>query len=286
MHGSLETLYFLLFDGFIWGLIIALIALGLSLIFGIMGIINMAHGDIFMIGGVLTVVLVARIGNLWPLLIIIPLIVGISALPVERWILRPYEGKPLTTMIATIGISFIIEEITLIFFGGAAHMVHEPTTFTVHLLGINYPGYNIIAGLVSMICILLLWSGLRLTKIGVYIRATIEEPEMADAIGINTGQIRSLTFAAGASLAAFGGVLAAPIHQVSYLMGQDVILFCFIVVIVGGLGNLMGTLVAAVFLSAVQEGLSLVFTPVNSNVIILLLMALILVIKPKGMFSS
>lgn len=286
MNDLLSTVAFLFIDGIIWGLMIALIALGLSLIFGIMGIINMAHGDIYMVGAALALVFSGITGSFWPTLIIVPLIVGIFAMPVERWILRPYEGKPLTTMVATIGVSFIIQQVTLIVFGGEPHMVREPINFTVQLFGVGYSGYKIIAAVISIACISLFWLALHRTNFGVYIRATMEQPEMSDAIGINTSLIRAVTFGIGVSMAAFGGVLAAPIHKVFYLMGADVILFSFIVVIVGGLGNLQGTLVAALLLSAIEGVLCAFFEPINARVIILLFMALVVVFRPRGLFTA
>ena len=282
----ISNITFLFLDGIIWGFVIALIALGLSLIFGIMGIINMAHGDIFMIGAVLGLVFGGMMGSFWPALIVAPLVVGIFALPMERWVLRPYEGKPLTTMVATIGISFIIQQVTLMVFGGEPHMVHEPISFTIQMFNVSYSGYKIFAAIIGIFCIALLWLGLHRTNFGVYIRATMEQPEMADAIGINTSLIRAVAFGIGAGMAAFGGVLAAPIHKVFYLMGADVILFSFIVVIVGGLGNLAGTLVAALLLSGLEGVLCAFFEPINARVIILLLMALVVVFRPRGLFSA
>lgn len=286
MNDLISNVAFLFLDGIIWGFVIALIALGLSLIFGIMGIINMAHGDIFMVGAVLALVFGGMMGGFWPALIAAPLVVGVCALPLERWVLRPYEGKPLTTMVATIGLSFIIQQFTLMVFGGEPHMVHEPVNFTMQIFGVAYSGYKVFAAVIGMACIGLLWLGLHRTNFGVYIRATMEQPEMADAIGINTSLIRAVTFGIGAAMAAFGGVLAAPIHKVFYLMGADIILFSFIVVIVGGLGNLAGTLVAALLLSGIEGVLCAFFEPINARVIILLLMALVVVFRPRGLFSS
>jgi len=286
LNDLISTISFMFLDGIIWGFVIALIALGLSLIFGIMGIVNMAHGDIFMIGAVLALVLGGLLGSFWPALIVVPLLVGICALPVERWILRPYEGKPLTTMVATIGVSFIIQQVTLMVFGGEPHMVHEPIQFTIPLFAAAYSGYRVFAAVIGIVCIALLWLGLHRTSFGIYIRATMEQPEMADAIGINTSLIRAVTFGIGAGMAAFGGVLAAPIHKVFYLMGADVILFSFIVVIVGGLGNLAGTLVAALLLSGIEGVLCVFFEPINARVLILLLMALVVVFRPRGLFSA
>lgn len=285
MSDAVYNLLFLLADGVIWGIIIALISLGLSLIFGIMGIINMAHGDIYMIGAVLTVVVTGWFGIFLPALIIVPIIVGVLAIPVERWVLRPFEGKPLITMVATIGVSFIIQQCVLMAFGGTPKIVPYPIRGNINLFGISYPCYRLFAAAVGVLLIGLLWLALYRTDFGIYIRATMENPDMADSIGINTNFIRAGTFGLGAGLAAAGGVLAAPINQVFFLMGTNVILLSFIVVIVGGLGSLQGALIAALILSGVEGLLSAALDPVQVKAAIMFLMALILVFRPRGLFG-
>ena len=285
MPDVVYNLLFLFTDGVIWGILIALISLGLSLIFGIMGIINMAHGDIYMIGAVLTVVVTGWFGIFLPALIIVPIIVGVLAIPLERWVLRPFEGKPLITMVATIGLSFIIQQCVLMAFGGTPKIVPYPIHGNINLFGISYPRYRLFAAAVGLLLIGLLWFALHRTDFGIYIRATMENPEMADSIGINTNFIRAGTFGLGAGLAAAGGVLAAPINQVFFLMGTDVILLSFIVVIVGGLGSLQGALIAALILSGVEGLLSAALDPVQVKAAIMFLMALILVFRPRGLFG-
>ncbi len=285
MPDVVSNLLFLLADGIIWGIIIALIALGLSLIFGIMGIINMAHGDLYMIGAVLAVVLSDWLGIFLPALIIVPIIVGVLSMPLERWVLRPFEGKPLITMVGTIGLSFIIQQSVLMTFGGTPKIVHFPVHGVVDLFGVPYPRYRLFAAAVGLLLIGLLWLVLYRTGFGVFVRATMEEPDIADAIGINTSSIRIMTFGLGAGLAAAGGVLAAPIRQVFFLMGSDVILISFIVVIVGGLGSLQGALIVALIFSSVEALLSAALDPVQSKAVIMLLMALILVFRPHGLFG-
>ncbi len=284
MPDLLANLLFLLVDGLVWGLIIALIALGLTLIFGIMGIINMAHGDLYMVGAVLAVVLGSWV-NFWLALVLAPIILGIAALPVERWVLRPFEGKPLVTMVGTIGVSFIVQQVVLMTFGGTPKIVAYPIFGVVNLIGGPYPAYRIFAAFAGLILIGALWLLIYKTNFGIYVRATMEVPEMADAIGINTSLIRVITFGLGAGLAAAGGVLAAPIRQVFFLMGADVILISFIVVIVGGLGSLKGALVAALGISAVEGMLSAALDPVQSRATIMMLMALVLVFRPRGLFG-
>jgi branched-chain amino acid transport system permease protein len=286
MTETLNNLLFLLTDGLVWGLVIALSALGLTLIFGVMGIINMAHGDLYMLGAMLAVVFSGWLGSFWPAFILAPMVVGIVALPAERWVLRPFEGKPLVTMVGTIGVSFIIQQAALIIFGGTPKIVMYPISGVINLFGVPYPAYRLFAAGLGLILIMGLWFLLYRTGVGILLRATVEQPEMADAIGINTSLIRAGTFGIGAFLAAAGGVLAAPIRQVFFLMGGDVLLFSFMVVIVGGLGSLKGALIAALFMSALEGLLTSIMSPVTSRALIMLLMALILVFRPRGLFSS
>ena len=281
-----STIFFLLVDGLIWGCIVALIALGLSLIFGIMNIINMAHGDLFMLGAVISVLVFDRLGSIWPALLIAPLILGIVALPTERYVLRPFEQKPLNTLIATLGLSFIIQQLVLMTWGGRPRRVLAPVEFTVDLFGVVFPGYRLVAGGLGLVLLGLLWLVVYKTSFGVKLRATIDQPEVADAMGIDTSRIRMLTFGLGVALAAAGGVLAAPIRNVFFLMGFDVMLMSFIVVIVGGLGNLLGTLVAALVLSGTEGFLSAFLAPVSARIVILILMAAFVVFRPRGLFSS
>lgn len=281
-----STIFFLLVDGLIWGCIVALIALGLSLIFGIMNIINMAHGDLFMLGAVISVLVFDRLGSIWPALLIAPLILGIVALPTERYVLRPFEQNPLNTLIATLGLSFIIQQLVLMTWGGRPRRVLAPVEFTVDLFGVVFPGYRLVAGGLGLVLLGLLWLVVYKTSFGVKLRATIDQPEVADAMGIDTSRIRMLTFGLGVALAAAGGVLAAPIRNVFFLMGFDVMLMSFIVVIVGGLGNLLGTLVAALVLSGTEGFLSAFLAPVSARIVILILMAAVVVFRPRGLFSS
>jgi branched-chain amino acid transport system permease protein len=284
MPETLNTLLFLLTDGLVWGLIVALCALGLTLIFGIMGIINMAHGEVYMLGAMLAVSFSGWTGSFWLAFLAAPLVVGILALPVERWVMRPFEGKPLVTMVGTIGLSFILQQVALIVFGGNPKLVAYPISGAVNLFGVIYPAYRLFAGGLGLVLIMGLWLLLYRTDVGILLRATMEQPEMADAIGINTSLIRVGTFGLGALLAAAGGVLAAPIRQVFFLMGGDIVLFSFMVVIVGGLGSLKGALIAALFMSGLEGLLSAVVDPVQARALIMLLMALILVFRPRGLF--
>jgi branched-chain amino acid transport system permease protein len=280
-----SVIMFQVVNGLLWGCIIALIALGLSLIFGIMQIINMAHGDLYMVGAVGAAIVSIQFGSLWPALVVVPLLLGLVAMPVERWVLRPFESRPLATMVGTLGLSFIIQQTVLITWGGTPTTVLPPVNFIVTVAGAPIPGYRLVAAGIGLALVGLLWAIIYKTHFGLLLRATIERPDIADALGVNTSTIRALSFGLGVALAGIGGVLAAPIENVFYLMGFDVLLFAFIVVIVGGLGSLSGTLVAALALSGLEGLFASFFEPVQARVIVFLLMAAVIVLKPRGLLG-
>lgn len=286
MPEIVSTLLFLLINGLIWGLIVALIALGLSFIFGVMGIVNMAHGDFYMAGAVLAFYLAPKLGNFWLCLILVPLIIAALSAPTERFILRPFEGHPSVTMIATIGISYIIQQIALATYGGIPKKMANPWPVSFDVLGVAYPGYRLLVAGISLLIIIGVWLLLYKTSYGILIRASIQDREMASAMGIDINKVLVTTFVLGSVLAAAGGILAAPIAQVFYLMGLDVILLCFIVVIIGGLGSLEGTLIAALVLCSLEGVMTSVLTPTQSRAAIFMVMVVVLVFRPRGLFGT
>ncbi len=282
----LSTILFLCINGLIWGMIIALISLGLSLIFGVMGIVNMAHGDFFMVGAVLAFTIFSRFGNFWISLAVVPVLIALVAIPTERYILRPFEGNPSLTMIATIGLSFIIQQIALATYGGVPKKLAPPIAAGIELLGVHYPVYRLLIALISGLVLVALWIFLYKTSFGILVRASMQDASMAQAMGINVNRVLMGTFALGAVLAAVGGVLAAPVTQVSYLMGNDVILLSFIVVIIGGLGSLKGTLIAALSICSVEGMLAFVLTPTEAKTAIFIIMVGVLIFRPEGLFDA
>lgn len=283
---DVDLLLFLMFNGLVYGFIIALIALGLSLVFGIMRIINMAHGDLYMVGAAGAVVLAQSGFSFWIALLVLPLVVGGLAIPVERYVLRPLEDRPLATMVGTLGISFILQQLALMTFGGQPRRLEEPISFTVQILGTAFPGYRLVAAGVGVVLLVGVWLLVHRSRMGLSLRVTIERPDIADAMGINTSRVRALTFGLGTALAVIGGVLAAPINNVSYLMGGGVLLVAFVVVIVGGLGSLGGTLLVALLFATAEGGTTFFMTPVDARIAILVLMAAIVLFRPRGLFGK
>lgn len=281
-----SDILFLFVNGFIWGLIIALIALGLTLIFGVMGIVNMAHGDFYMAGAVLSFYVVTSLGNFWLSLILVPAIVILISAPMERFILRPYEGYHSSSMIATVGISFIIQQIALGTYGGIPKKISNPWPVSLSFLGVDYPGYRLLVAFISILILLCLWLFLYRTSFGILVRASMQDREMASAMGINVNRVLITTFVIGSVLAAVGGVLAAPIYQVSYLMGHDVILLSFIVVIIGGLGSLKGTFISSLIICSIEGVMASFLSPVQARAAIFIIMIGVLMRRPRGLFAE
>lgn len=277
---------FLVFNGLVNGFLIALIALGLALVFGIMRIINMAHGDLYMLGAVGAVMFADAGIPFWAALVTMPLLLGGLAMPFERYVLRPLEDNALATMIATLGLSFILQQLALITFGGQPRRLNEPVSFSVQILGTSFPGYRLVAAGIGIALLAAVWFLVYRSKLGLSLRATIERPDIADAMGINTSRVRAASFGLGTALAAVGGVLAAPINNVSHQMGSGVLLVAFIVVIVGGLGSLGGALLVALVMSSVEGGITAYVTPVEAQIAVLLLMSVVVLVRPRGLFGK
>jgi len=282
----LNRFILVLTNGFIWALIVALVALGLSLIFGLMEIVNIAHGDLYMWGAVLAWYGVTLTGNFWVGVILAMAVMGGVGIVLERGALRPVEGIPAYTVVVTIGIGYILQQVALATFGGSPQKMPDPFPIVIEFLGVRYPGYRVFVAGVSTLALLGLWVFLFKTSIGLWIRASMQDREMANAMGVSVSKVYAVTFALGAMLAALGGALASPIVQVFYLMGYDLLVLAFIIVIVGGLGSLKGTLVAALIVCPLESVMTLIVTPTEARVISFLFMAAVLLVKPKGLFGA
>jgi branched-chain amino acid transport system permease protein len=272
-------------NGLVWGLILALIALGLTLVFGLLEIINISHGELYMLGAVLGWYVLQFTGNFWVALVLAPLAVGVLGLVIERGVLRPIEGKPIITIIATFGLSLIFQQGALSVFGGAPQRIPAPFEWNLTILGFGYSGYRFFVALCSIVAISALWGFLRRFKYGMWMRAVRQDREMALALGIPISRVYMLTFGLGSGLAALGGILAAPIVALEFRMGLDILPAVFIVVIIGGLGSLEGSLLAALLIGEL-EGLTSVFvTPTTARIFSLVFMSAVLLFRPEGLLG-
>jgi branched-chain amino acid transport system permease protein len=284
-------LFLALLEGTVSAFVLALTALGLSLVFGVMRIVNVAHGEFFMLGAVLAWAFTSFLPD-QPLagfllaLIGSPLVVGGIAIVADRLVLRRLNYTPEATIVATIGLLYIIQQLVLTLYGPNARPVVPPIQFRVLFPWFGYSGYKLVVVAASAALLLATWYTLMRTRIGLVMRATQFDRETAQTFGIPVGRVYALIFALGAMLAAIAGVLVVPIQQAHYLMGLDPLLLSFIVVIIGGLGSLRGTLVAA-FVIGISDGvISVFFSATLAKIIATLLVALVLVFRPAGLFGG
>ena len=278
-------------EGLVMAAVLALMALGLSLVFGVMRVVNVAHGEFFMLGAVLawffsTLVTGHPALGFLLALVLSPLVVGVIAFAAERLVLRRLNYDPEATIVATIGLLYIIQQAALTFYGPDARPVPPPFNYRVLLPWFGYSGYKLFVIAASVVLITLTWLVLTRTKIGLVMRATQYDRETAQAFGIPVERVYAGVFALGAMLAAVAAVLIVPISQAHYLMGLDPLLLSFIVVIIGGLGSLRGTLVAALLIGLSDGIVSAFFAPTLAKIIATLLVAMVLVFRPQGLFGT
>jgi len=273
-------------NGIVWGLIMALIALGLNMIFGLLHIINMAHGALYMLGAVVGWYLIEFTGSFWIALIVAPLCVGAIGILMERGLLRKIEDKPITTIICTFGIMLAIQQLVLMIFGGSPRRIAAPIPYRFPLFELQYPMMRVAIAILSILVMAGLWFFLRKTKYGLWMRAVVQDREMAVGLGIPVNKVYMWTFVLGSALAAFSGVLAAPIVSVEFMMGREVLIMAFIIVIVGGMGNLEGSVLAAVIISLIQGVGALFVPPSVATIFALGFMIIVLLIRPQGLFGE
>ncbi|KQZ26623.1 branched-chain amino acid ABC transporter permease [Mesorhizobium sp. Root552] len=277
-------------EGLVTSAVLALTALGLSLVFGVMRVVNVAHGELFMLGAVLAWAITTSIGGnpaigFIAALLLAPLIVGAVALAAERLVLRKVNYDPEATIVATIGLLYIIQQLALTFYGADARPVLPPFNVRISLPWFGYSGYKLSIIAASALLLVISWLVMTRTKAGLIMRATQYDRETAQAFGIPVDRVYAGVFALGAMLAAIAAVLIVPISQAHYLMGQDPLLLSFIVVIIGGLGSLRGTVVAAVLIGVSDGVISVFFSPTLAKMIATLLVAMVLVFRPQGLFG-
>jgi branched-subunit amino acid ABC-type transport system permease component len=280
-----ELLLIQTINGIVTGMILALIASGLTLIFGIMDVVNFAHGELFMLGAYMGVVVMATSGNFWLALVIAVLIISLLGAAMQIVTLRPLIGRdPLTTILATFGISLILQNYALWQFGPVARKINEPFTGSFSLFYLQYPWYRILIAVLSAAIVGGLWLFLKYGKYGIWIRATTQDRVMAQAMGIPVPWVHTAAFAIGAGMAAASGVLFGPLVGVNHIMGLDWVLKAFIVVVVGGMGNLGGSIAAAIFISLLEAYASIWVSPAQAVIVSFVVLILTLLFRPTGLF--
>src|SRR5271170_4051359 len=274
-------------NGIVTGMILALIASGLTLIFGIMDVVNFAHGELFMLGAYMGFVVFAMTGSFWLALVGASLIVAILGAAIQVVALRPLIGRdPLNTILATFGVSLVLQNYALWQFGPVSRKISEPMSSHFTLFYLEYPWYRIVIALLSAAIIGSFWLFLKYSRFGVWIRATAQDRVMAQAMGIPVPLVYTGVFAIGAAMAAASGVLFAPLTGVNHTMGLDWVLRAFIVVVVGGMGNLGGSIAAAIFISLLEAYAAIWLDPSQAVIVSFVVLILTLLFRPTGLFVA
>ena len=275
--------------GLVNGSFYAMLSLGLAVIFGLLGIVNFAHGALYMIGAYVAWISLDKFGvNYWVALILSPLVVGALGVVIERLLLRHlYKLDPLYGLLLTFGLALIFEGLFRDQFGvsGQQYAVPELLQGATDLGFMTLPNYRAWVVVASLTICLGTWFVIEKTSLGSTLRAGTENPALVQAFGINVPVMVTLTYAGGAALAAIAGVLAAPVIQVTPLMGSNLIIVVFAVVVIGGMGSILGSILTGVMLGLI-EGLTKVVYPEASSIVVFVIMAIVLVIRPAGLFGK
>jgi branched-chain amino acid transport system permease protein len=283
----LDLLIIQTINGIVTGMILALVASGLTLIFGIMDVVNFAHGELFMLGAYVGVVIAAATGNFWLALVGAALIIAILGAALQIVTLRPLIGRdPLNTILVTFGISLVLQNFALWEFGPTARRIPAPISGEFTLFYLQYPWYRILIAALSAAIIGGFWLFLKFGKFGIWIRATTQDRVMAQAMGIPVPLVYTGVFAIGAAMAAASGVLFAPLVGVNHTMGLDWVLKAFIVVVVGGMGNLGGSIAAAIFISLLESYATIWVDPSQAVIVSFVVLILTLLFRPTGLFVA
>jgi len=275
--------------GLVNGSFYAMLSLGLAVIFGLLGIVNFAHGALYMMGAYVAWACLELLGlNYWAALVIAPIAIGAVGVVIERTLLRQlYRIDPIYGLLLTFGLALIAEGIFRDRFGVSGQQVAVPELLqgATNLGFMVLPNYRAWVVFASLVVCFGTWFLIERTRLGSYLRAGTENPALVQAFGVNVPLMVMLTYAGGAALAAIAGVLAAPVIQVTPLMGSNLIIVVFAVVVIGGMGSILGSILTGLVLGLI-EGLTKVFYPEASNIVVFVIMAIVLVLRPAGLFGK
>ncbi len=292
MTSTLDFIQFVLapqmITGLSLGVAVVLVALGLTIIFGLLDVINMSHGEFYAIGAYMALALGAAGVNFWLLIVIVPMIMIPIGYLVERGLIQQVFNKPdrhVTTLLLTFGLGLVLEEILKVVFGPNTQRPPTPIPGAIEMFGIIMPNYRLFLILFGLAVIIAVAVVVNRTALGAMVRAAAFDRNMAASLGVPVTKVYAGTFAFGVALAGLAGVLLAPVFSVFPTMGRDFIFMAFTVVIVGGMGSIIGTVIAGLLLTQVQVLSSLVVSPVWSDPIVFSIMVLVLVLRPQGLFG-
>ncbi|HMA50875.1 MAG TPA: branched-chain amino acid ABC transporter permease [Magnetospirillaceae bacterium] len=275
--------------GLINGAFYAVLSLGLALIFGLLNIVNFAHGALYMMGAFVAWLMLTSLGiGYWPALAIAPVVVGLFGMAVERTMLRRLASlDPLYGLLLTFGLALVIEGLFRQQYGVSGQPYQVPSALQggVNLGFMFLPIYRGFVVIASLVVCLATWLAIEKTKLGALLRAATENPSLVRAFGVNVPLMITATYGFGAALAGLAGVLAAPVYAINPLMGSNIIIIVFAVVVIGGMGSILGSVLTGFGLGLI-EGLTKVFYPEASSTVIFVIMAIVLLIKPAGLFGK
>jgi branched-chain amino acid transport system permease protein len=278
-----------IFNGLVQGTFYALLSLGLAIIFGVLRVVNFAHGAFFMLGAFGAYILAQNAGiGFWPALVLAPLGVGMLGMVLERTLIRHlYHLDPLYNFLLTFGITLILQDAMRLRYGMQGQPYAPPAALAgaTNLGFFFYPNYRLFAMLFAILVCLGVWYLIERTRVGMVVRAATEKPDLTRALGVNVDRWVTPLFGFGVALAALGGVLAAPMQSVYPLMGAELIITVFAVVVIGGLGSIAGAIVAGLLVGVVF-GIGLAVVPPLANTLVFILMAVVLLVRPAGLFGS
>jgi branched-subunit amino acid ABC-type transport system permease component len=275
-----------LLHGLVFGAALGLLALGLTVIFGLLGVMNFAHGELFMMGAYAGLAVIGLTQSFWVALVAAPLLVGALAAVTEVTTLRPlYRREPLYGLILTFGLALVFREGVRQIWGGDMRRILPPFTGSTPLLGMTYPNYRLFLLAISSALLVAIWLFFTKTRAGIVVRAAVQDSEMLDGLGVDVRRVFTLAFAGSAALAAVAGILLAPVFTVYPQMGVEIILLAFIVVILGGMGSLGGSVAAAFVIGIAQSLLTLWMNPQRVAIAIFGIMILVLILRPRGFFG-
>lgn len=283
-----ELILMQLFSGVALGAILVITALGLSIIFGMLGVVNFAHGALFMVGAYAGLWVASMTGSFWWGLLVAPIMIGVFGMLIEFVLIRPLYGRSIDDpLLLTFGLSYVLVEAVRIVFGSDGIPFPTPSLLTgVVDLGVGFfPLYRLFVIGVVLVVLALLWLGLEKTRFGLIVRAGARDPTIMRVLGVDIGKVWLLVFGLGVGLAALGGVLAGPMRSVNPEMGSLVLAEAFVVTVIGGLGSLLGAVIAGL-LVGIAISMTALFAPEMATIVMFALMAVVLLIRPQGLFGK
>ncbi len=275
-------------DGLIIGVALALMALGLTMIFGLLDVINLAHGEIYMVGGYAALTLIGWGTGYWGAIVFVPVIAGLAGWTLEEFGIRPLlprGDRAVVTLLLTFGVSLVLRDLAQVVFGTETYSIPAPVSGVAFLAGVPVPVYRMFVLAIGVATILLTWWLVYRTRAGAALRATAADPDMTASFGIPVRLVYGATFFYGCALAGLASVLLSPIYAVFPTMGHDFLVLAFAVVIVGGMGSIPGAVIAALLLAQVHGIASLWIPPVWAETLVYGVMMLVLIVRPAGVFS-